>query len=87
MDRIDPAEHDKLYQRIIENGAVISEFPMGTRPLAFNFPPAIDSISGLSLGVVVVEANGEKRLFDYGSVGSRAGTGSLCRTRRGRRES
>jgi DNA processing protein len=56
VDRVYPAEHDKLYQRIIENGAVISEFSIGTRPLAFNFPARNRLISGLSLGVVVVEA-------------------------------
>jgi DNA processing protein len=56
VDRVYPAEHDKLYQRITENGAIISEYPMGTRPLAFNFPARNRLISGLSLGVVVVEA-------------------------------
>src|SRR5262245_60611025 len=56
VDRVYPAEHDKLYRRIIDNGAVISEFPIGTRPLAFNFPARNRLISGLSLGVVVVEA-------------------------------
>jgi DNA processing protein len=56
VDRIYPAEHDRLYQRISENGAVVSEFAMGTKPLAFNFPARNRLISGLSLGVVVVEA-------------------------------
>ncbi len=51
-----PPEHDKLYQRIRAQGAVISELPMGTRPLAFNFPARNRLISGLSMGVVVVEA-------------------------------
>lgn len=51
-----PQNHRELAYRIIANGAVISEFPIGTRPLAANFPRRNRVVSGLTLGVLVVEA-------------------------------
>jgi DNA processing protein len=57
LDRIYPAENQKLYHRISENGAVVSEFTLMTEPEAHNFPIRNRIISGMSLGTVVVEAS------------------------------
>lgn len=54
-DVVYPAEHEDLMGQIIDSGAVVTEFPPGTPPLPHHFPQRNRIISGLSLGVVVVE--------------------------------
>ncbi len=56
IDVIYPRENKKLYEKISEVGALISEFHFGTPPEAQNFPIRNRVISGVSFGVIVVEA-------------------------------
>jgi DNA processing protein len=56
IDRVYPPEHQKLAHRIAEQGAVLSDYLPDTAPDGVNFPPRNRIISGLSLGVVVIEA-------------------------------
>ena len=56
QDRIYPAEHASLLEAMLPNGAALSEMPLGWEPRAADFPRRNRLISGLSLGVVIVEA-------------------------------
>ncbi len=56
LDTIYPKRNKSLYEEIPTNGAILTEYPLGTPPLAYNFPQRNRMISGLSLGIIVIEA-------------------------------
>jgi len=74
IDRIYPQNNTALSEKISHSGILLSEFPMGTPPEAFNFPRRNRIISGLSAGVVVIEAgqkSGSLITANYGLQQSR----------------
>ena len=56
LDRVYPRQHHDLAHRIVQNGVILSESPLGTPPLSHHFPKRNRIIAGLSHGVLVVEA-------------------------------
>ncbi len=56
IDRVYPAKHREMAHKIADNGAIVTEFPIGTQPKSGNFPRRNRIISGLSYGTLVVEA-------------------------------
>jgi len=59
VDVVYPSENRNLFHQIIDRGAILSEFPMGSPPEGGHFPRRNRIISGLSIGVVVVQASAE----------------------------
>lgn len=56
LDTIYPKQNRYLYEEMEKNCAILSEFPLGVKPLPYNFPRRNRIIAGLSLGIVVIEA-------------------------------
>ncbi|MDH5187560.1 MAG: DNA-processing protein DprA [Rhodospirillaceae bacterium] len=56
VDVVYPRENNDIYEKLVRDGAVISEVPFGTKPQAMHFPRRNRIISGMSRGTVVVEA-------------------------------
>lgn len=63
VEKPTPLSNKDLYERILENGLVISEYPTGTEPVPGNFPQRNRIVSGLSLGTLVTQAR-----LDSGSL-------------------
>lgn len=55
LDVCYPKENKKLYEKVLERGAILSEFPLGTHPAPENFPIRNRIVAGMPLGTVVVE--------------------------------
>ena len=56
VDQVYPPENKRLAGQVMEHGALISDYPLGTQPDGINFPPRNRIISGLSIAVIIVEA-------------------------------
>ena len=64
LDIVYPKENHYLYDKIIrENGAIVSEYPLGVKPEKMNFPARNRIISGMSKGILVVEAKKKEEMY------------------------
>ncbi|MGB0563514.1 MAG: DNA-processing protein DprA [Spirulinaceae cyanobacterium] len=57
VDVVYPRQNQKLYEQILEQGLILSDYPPGTKPTSHNFPPRNRIIAGLSRAILVMEAS------------------------------
>jgi DNA processing protein len=55
---VTPKENKKLYEKVLERGAILNEFPLGAHPAPENFPIRNRIVAGMPLGVIVIEGAG-----------------------------
>ena len=80
VDLVYPPENRRLASQIMERGALVSDYAIGTPPDGINFPPRNRIISGLSLAVIIIEA-ADLRCLDHGFIRRRTGAGCVRRPR------
>ena len=85
IDVVYPSEHHALFQAIAEQGAVVTELPMGTQPDAENFPESQPHHQRFGAGDGVVEAAEKSGSLITAMLRRRAGARGVCRARRRRR--
>ena len=79
IDQVYPPQNAGLHEQIAAQGLLLAESPLGTPPVARSFPRRNRIVSGLSAGVVVIEAARSLGLPDHRPPGRRAGPRGLCR--------
>jgi DNA processing protein len=63
-----PKENKKLYEKVLERGAIVSEFPIGSHPAPESFPVRNRITAGMPIGVTLV-GNAIQRVADHGAAG------------------
>ena len=74
-----PKENKKLYEKVLERGAIVSEFSLRTHPAPENFPVRNRIVAGLPLGVVVIEGAQYSGPADHRAIGDGIRQGSVWR--------
>ena len=76
MDVCYPKENKKLYEKVLERGAILSEFPLGTHPVPENFPIRNRIVAGMPLGAIIIEGAQYSGSY-YGAAGDGIWQGSI----------